>query len=410
VMCTVSLDSVESALKTDAVSAMVGHGSGGVREKNFFVHYEFPPYATNEIGRTTVGRRELGHGALAEKGLRAVIPKDFPFTIRLTSEVLESNGSSSMASVCGGTLALLDAGVPLSAPAAGVAVGLVQTGPDSRRGAVLLDILGLEDFLGEMDFKMAGTRTGVTALQADIKLADGLPLEVIREAADVGHKGVAKILDIMAEQGLAAPRTDKTNLPVNETLEVQAHKRARFMGPGGLNLKRLTSETGVQVTSSYEDVGVFRLFAPNAEAMAEAREMIGELLADDEAVPEYEFGAIIEVKVVEVAERGVFVEMHPGLPNVLIHVSQLSATKVSHPSALDIGVGQSMQVKYFGRDPVTGATRLSRKALLVASQAAVRTLNKAARKQPQQPPQEGQSASSRRSQPPKHNSNFAPRS
>jgi polyribonucleotide nucleotidyltransferase len=147
-----------------------------------FSHYEFPPYATNEIGRTTVGRREMGHGALAEKGLRAVIPKDYEFTIRLTSEVLESNGSSSMASICGGTLALLDAGVPLTHSAAGVAVGLVSQekigAADEMEYAVLLDILGLEDFIGDMDFKMAGTRTGMTALQADVKLAGGLPFNV----------------------------------------------------------------------------------------------------------------------------------------------------------------------------------------------------------------------------------------
>ena len=163
---------------------LVFHFSG-VKEKNFFLHYEFPPYATNEIGRIgSSGRRELGHGALAEKALKSVIPSDFPFTIRLTSEVLESNGSSSMASICGGSLALMDAGVPISHPAAGIAVGLVSRNNkveenDFKIGEheVLLDILGMEDYLGDMDFKLAGTRNGITALQADIKLP-GLPFEV----------------------------------------------------------------------------------------------------------------------------------------------------------------------------------------------------------------------------------------
>ncbi len=185
VLCTVALDSLESALKSDAISVV----TGGVKEKNFFLHYEFPPYATNEIGRPggAAGRRELGHGALAEKALRSVIPKDHEFTIRLTSEVLESNGSSSMATVCAGSMALMDAGIPILTPAAGVAVGLVTrnntTSNDGKNFEVgehnvLVDILGLEDYLGDMDFKMAGTRTGVTAVQADIKIP-GLPFHVI---------------------------------------------------------------------------------------------------------------------------------------------------------------------------------------------------------------------------------------
>ena len=182
VMCTVALDSLESALKSDTVSTLMG----GVKEKNFFLHYEFPPYATNEIGRMgPTNRREMGHGALAEKSLKPIIPSDYPFTIRLTSEVLESNGSSSMASVCGGSLALMDAGVPISTPAAGIAVGLVTQnniendahGFEIGQHKVLVDILGMEDYLGDMDFKIAGTRNGITALQADIKLP-GLPFQV----------------------------------------------------------------------------------------------------------------------------------------------------------------------------------------------------------------------------------------
>nr|CAI5850262.1 unnamed protein product [Callosobruchus analis] len=186
VFCTVTLDSHESAMKLDPLS--------GIKEKNFFVHYEFPPFATNEIGRMgPIGRREMGHGALAEKGLMSVLPHDFPFTIRLTSEVLESNGSSSMATVCGGSLALMDAGVPLTSPAAGVAIGLVTRYNEYQ---ILTDILGIEDYMGDMDFKIAGTRKGITALQADIKIP-GLPLKIVMESLQKAVDAKSSILSIM---------------------------------------------------------------------------------------------------------------------------------------------------------------------------------------------------------------------
>nr|CAI5850267.1 unnamed protein product [Callosobruchus analis] len=186
VFCTVTLDSHESAMKLDPLS--------GIKEKNFFVHYEFPPFATNEIGRMgPIGRREMGHGALAEKGLMSVLPHDFPFTIRLTSEVLESNGSSSMATVCGGSLALMDAGVPLTSPAAGVAIGLV-TRYNADKKAFLFQ--GIEDYMGDMDFKIAGTRKGITALQADIKIP-GLPLKIVMESLQKAVDAKSSILSIM---------------------------------------------------------------------------------------------------------------------------------------------------------------------------------------------------------------------
>nr|CAI5850264.1 unnamed protein product [Callosobruchus analis] len=185
VFCTVTLDSHESAMKLDPLSIL---------EKNFFVHYEFPPFATNEIGRMgPIGRREMGHGALAEKGLMSVLPHDFPFTIRLTSEVLESNGSSSMATVCGGSLALMDAGVPLTSPAAGVAIGLKK---EIEEYQILTDILGIEDYMGDMDFKIAGTRKGITALQADIKIP-GLPLKIVMESLQKAVDAKSSILSIM---------------------------------------------------------------------------------------------------------------------------------------------------------------------------------------------------------------------
>merc|ERR1712223_679112 len=298
VMCTVALDSLESALKSDAVSVLLG----GVKEKNFFLHYEFPSYATNEIGRMggPSGRRELGHGALAEKALKSVVPPNFPFTIRLTSEVLESNGSSSMASVCGGSLALMDAGVPLTEPAAGVAVGLVSRGNVESKDefylgqhAVLTDILGMEDYLGDMDFKVAGTRKGINALQADIKLP-GLPFEVVKEAMLKGDKGINKILDIM-EECIDAPRKDKSNLPLTDSLTIPITKRARFVGPGGVNLKKILTETGVQISTSPEDASKFNLFAPNNEAMQEAREIVKKLLESEQRLPEFKFGEVYEV-------------------------------------------------------------------------------------------------------------------
>ena len=344
VFCTVSLDSLEStALKVDPVSALMG----GTKEKNFFLHYEFPPYATNEIGRTgsASGRRELGHGALAEKALKAVVPKNHPFTIRLTSEVLESNGSSSMASVCGGSLALLDAGVPLVSPAAGVAMGLLSREKSNtsrindnssilqdhdREYVVLTDILGMEDYHGDMDFKLAGTRYGITALQADVKLP-GIPLNVVETALSKGHSAINKILDIMesSRENGSEPRESKHNWPVTEKVNVPAHKRARFLGSGGMNLKRLLAETGVQVTpeSGTEASTTWSLFAPNSEALTEAKEFIGGILAE-EKVPELEFGSIYPSIIREIRERGVMVELHPELPLVLVTNSQLDAKKV----------------------------------------------------------------------------------
>ena len=343
VFCTVALDSLEStALKVDPVSALMG----GTKEKNFFLHYEFPPYATNEIGRSgaAAGRRELGHGALAEKALKEVVPKDHPFTIRLTSEVLESNGSSSMASICGGSLALLDAGVPLISPAAGVAMGLVsreKSNSDAnthtsaensfnREYVVLTDILGMEDYLGDMDFKVAGTRSGITALQADIKLP-GIPFEVVQTAMTKGHSAISNILDIMenSREDKNEPRTNKVNWPVKEKIDVPAHKRGRFLGPGGMNLKKILAETGVQINpeSGTEASTTWTLFAPNSEAMSEAKEIIESIL-EEEKVPDLEFGSIYPSIIREIKERGVLVEIHPAMPLVFVTNSQLDAKKV----------------------------------------------------------------------------------
>ena len=331
VMCTVALDSLDSALKTDTISALLG----GVKEKNFFLHYEFPPYATNEVGRMTGsgGRRELGHGALAEKALKAILPTNWPFTIRLTSEVLESNGSSSMASVCGGSLALLDSGVPITEPAAGVAIGLLTHNNQNVDGEfqvgqyqVLTDILGMEDYFGDMDFKVAGTRSGITALQADIKIP-GLPFGIIQEALQKGRKGINQILDIM-EDCISEPAKGKSNWPITETMHVPITKRGKFVGPGGANLRKILTETGVQINQSPEDVSKFNIFAPNAEAMSEAKEILKKVLVE-ERIPDFEFGAAYQVTITEILDRGVFVQLHPEMKPIMIPNSQLDARKVT---------------------------------------------------------------------------------
>lgn len=335
------------------------------------LHYEFPGYATGDLGKGG-SRRELGHGALAERALRQVLPAGTQFTVRLTSEVLESNGSSSMASICGGSLALLDAGIPLSEMASGVAMGLVTRGGEQR---VLTDIMGMEDFLGDMDFKFAATRSGVCALQSDVKIR-GISLKVIEEAVEGGVEANHKILDIMAAC-IHTPREHKDCWPVSRRLEVPPHKRGKFLGPAGLNVKKITQDTGVQISAESE--GVWQLFAPNPEAMLEAETTIEEILAE-EKVPELQFGGIYTGKITEILDRGVMVQLHEQMSPVLLHNTQLSARKIQHPSVLGLKVGEELQVKYYGRDPATGQMRLSRKAIQISSAAAVKNLQDSAKR------------------------------
>uniref|UniRef100_T1IQL5 polyribonucleotide nucleotidyltransferase n=1 Tax=Strigamia maritima TaxID=126957 RepID=T1IQL5_STRMM len=350
VFCTLTFDSPESALRTDPVSAI----TGGIKEKNFMLHYEFPPYATKETGRIgPPGRRELGHGALAEKALIPIIPKKSPYTIRLTSEVLESNGSSSMATVCGGSLALMDAGVDVSGAAAGVAIGLITEPGDNVTKIgdyrLLTDILGIEDYFGDMDFKMAGTKQGITALQADIKL-EGLPMKIVSEAVSQAFEAKSEILKIMYNV-IKTPRKDtKENWPVSEKLDVPVHKRTKLIGLGGFNLRKIVAETGVTITPL--DETNYTIFAPSQTALNEAKEHIDKLLAQEKE-PELEFGAIYKAKIVEIRESGVMLILYPTMQPTLLHNSQLDQRKVSHPSALGLEVGQDLNVKYFGRDPVS---------------------------------------------------------
>nr|XP_057914566.1 polyribonucleotide nucleotidyltransferase 1, mitochondrial [Doryrhamphus excisus] len=373
VLCSVTFDSLESSVKTDIITTALS----GIKDKNFMLHYEFPPYATNEIGKMGgLNRRELGHGALAEKALRPVIPKDFPFTIRVTAEVLESNGSSSMASACGGSLALMDAGVPITSAVAGVAVGLISKSNPEKPTEILdyrllTDILGIEDYLGDMDFKLAGTNKGITALQADVKIP-GLPLRVVMEAIQQGTVAKREILGIM-NKCIPKPRAArKENGPVVENVHVPVSRRARFVGPGGYNLRRLQAQTGV--TISQVDEETFSVFAPTPGALSEAQDFISEICRDDQE-QQLEFGAIYTATITEVRDIGVMVKLYPNMSAVLLHNSQLDHKRIKHPSALGLDVGQQIQVKYFGRDPTDGRMRLSRKVLQSPAATVVKTLS-----------------------------------
>ncbi|KAF4802603.1 Polyribonucleotide nucleotidyltransferase 1, mitochondrial [Turdus rufiventris] len=325
VLCTVTFDSLESSVKSDVISTAVS----GIKDKNFMLHYEFPPYATNEIGKVTgLNRRELGHGALAERALKPVIPQDFPFTIRVTSEVLESNG------------------VPVSSAVAGVAIGLI-TKCSQGKGEIedyrlLTDILGIEDYYGDMDFKMAGTNKGITALQVDLKLP-GIPIKIVVEAIQQATAAKREILQIM-NQTLAKPRPNR-----------------KESGPV------------VGVTVSQLDEETYSVFAPTPGAMHEAREFIGEICKDDQEV-NLEFGAIYTATITEIRDSGVMVKLYPNMTPVLLHNSQLDQRKIKHPSALGLEVGQEIQVKYFGRDPTDGRMRLSRKILQSPASSTLKTL------------------------------------
>ncbi|HXU64942.1 MAG TPA: polyribonucleotide nucleotidyltransferase [Polyangia bacterium] len=319
-------------------------------EKRFLLHYNFPPFSTGETKPLRgASRREVGHGHLAERAIARVLPteKEFPYTIRIVSEILESNGSSSMASVCGGILSLMDGGVPIKTPVAGIAMGLIKEGD---RVAVLSDILGDEDHLGDMDFKICGTKTGVTAVQMDIKI-QGLTREILETALRQAREGRLFILGKMAE-ALAAPREDLSRYaPRIHTLQVKPDQIREIIGPGGKTIRGITAQTGVSI--EVEDDGTVHIASPDGIAVKKAIDIIKGLTTEPE-MGEFYMGVVKRL-----ADFGAFVEILPGTDG-LVHISELDAQRVR--TVQDIcKEGDEMLVKVIGIDRATGKIRLSRK-------------------------------------------------
>jgi polyribonucleotide nucleotidyltransferase len=323
----------------------------GLSRSNFLLHYNFPGYSVGETSRQMgPGRREIGHGKLAWRALQAVLPPatDFPYTIRIVSEITESNGSSSMATVCGSSLSMMDAGVPLKAPVAGVAMGLILEG---EKFAVITDILGDEDHLGDMDFKVAGTEAGITSLQMDIKVA-GITPEIMEKALAQAKAGRTHILGEMA-QALSAGRSEfSAHAPRIETMQIAVDKIREVIGSGGKVIRSIVEESGAKV--DINDDGVIKIASANAAAIAKARELIGAI------VDEPEVGRVYTGKVVKIMDFGAFVNFF-GKRDGLVHVSQLSNERVGHPKDL-LTEGQEVKVKLMGFDD-RGKVRLSMKVV-----------------------------------------------
>jgi polyribonucleotide nucleotidyltransferase len=324
----------------------------GETYKSFMLHYNFPPFSVGEVSPLrSPSRREIGHGALAERALLPVLPsnENFPYTIRIVSEVLESNGSSSMATVCGASLSLMDAGVPIKAPVAGIAMGLIL---EKEEVAVLSDILGDEDHFGDMDFKVAGTAEGVTAIQMDIKIR-GVSKEIMGCVLDQAREGRLHILEKMKET-ISEPRKDLSrHAPRIITLQVKQEKIRDIIGPGGKNIRSIVDQTGVKV--DVEDSGLVKLASPNYEAIEKAIYMIKRF------TQEVEVGSLYTGKVKRILGFGAIVELFPGTDG-LVHISQLAETHVKEVSDV-LKEGDEVLVKVLDIDP-QGRIRLSRKEAL----------------------------------------------
>jgi len=345
VMTLATLGTLGEAQEIDSLSP--------VDTKRYIHHYNFPPYSVGEV-RPLRGqsRREIGHGALAERALEPVIPAEetFPYTLRLVSEVLSSNGSTSMASVCGSTLALMDAGVPIKAPVAGIAMGLVTD--NSGRYKVLTDIQGTEDHLGDMDFKVAGTTEGITALQMDIKIS-GLSAEIMKEALEQARDARLAILNIMKET-IPQPRPElKDHAPRITTVNIPVDKIGALIGPGGKNIRALQEKTGTKI--DIEEDGTVYIAAVEGKGAKAAIEQI-EALGESP-----EIGRIYTGKVVRIESFGAFVEILPGTDG-LVHISQLDTERVNSVEDV-VGMGDEITVMITDIDPM-GKIRLSRQAVL----------------------------------------------
>ncbi|MBY6118882.1 polyribonucleotide nucleotidyltransferase [Mameliella alba] len=321
----------------------------GNYRSNFLLHYNFPPYSVGEVGRVgSPGRREIGHGKLAWRALQAVLPAatDFPYTIRVVSEITESNGSSSMASVCGGSLSMMDAGVPLKAPVAGVAMGLVLE-EDGSYG-ILTDILGDEDHLGDMDFKVAGTENGITSLQMDIKVA-GITPEIMKAALAQAKDGRLHILGEMAK-ALSSAGEFSVHAPRIETMQIPTDKIREVIGSGGKVIREIVEVSGAKV--DINDEGIIKIASPDGESIQKAYDMIYSIVAEPEE------GKVYKGKVVKIVDFGAFVNFF-GKRDGLVHVSQIENRRLNHPSDV-LKEGQEVYVKLLGFDD-RGKVRLAMK-------------------------------------------------
>lgn len=345
---------------TDEAQMIDGYG-GGETTKSFLLHYNFPPFSVGETGRFGgQNRREIGHGALAERSIFPVIPsqQEFPYALRVTSEVMESNGSTSMASVCAGVLALMDAGVPIKRPVAGISVGLVtehDEGGKLTRHTLLSDIIGSEDHFGDMDFKLCGTREGVTGFQLDLKLP-GISHELMKTAIDDAKRNRGLILDHMA-QTLAAPRTEMSKYaPRIETVTIPKDKIGLIIGPGGKTIKGIVAETGAEINVEEEGAhGLVHIYSNNAESLKRAKEIIQGM------TKEITVGEIYQGTVVSIKEFGAFVEVLPGKDG-LVHISELADARVNRVEDV-VKNGDVVWVKCIGVDD-KGRVKLSRKAAM----------------------------------------------
>ncbi len=332
--------------------------TGGTDEKRFILHYNFPPFSVGETGRTgSPGRREIGHGALAERSIAPVIPseREFPYAIRISSEIMESNGSSSMATVCAGVLALMDAGVPIKKPVAGISVGLV-TEYDANNNLVryqtMTDILGSEDHFGDMDFKLCGTDTGVTGFQLDLKLTS-LPHKILAEAIHQAKAARTIILGVMAG-AIAEPRKElSVYAPRIETVKIPVDKIGLLIGPGGKTIKGIVAETGAEI--NIEDDGSVHIYSNNGESLQRAKDIIQGM------TKEIEIGTTYHGTVVSTKEFGAFVEVLPGKEG-LVHISELADFRVNKTEDV-VRVGDAIWVKCIGIDD-KGRVKLSRRAAM----------------------------------------------
>jgi len=321
--------------------------TGGPGEKQFMLHYNFPPYSVGEVGRLgSTGRREIGHGALAERALREVLPEGYPYTVRLVSDIMGSNGSSSMASICVGSLALMDAGVPIRKPVAGISIGLVTSGTKSK---LLVDILGAEDHCGDMDFKVAGTRDGITVFQVDLKI-NGLSWDLVEAAFEKALKARLEILDFMATV-IPEPRSEMSpHAPRIEQLHIPVDKIGELIGPGGKVIRGITELSGAQI--DIEEDGTVSIFATSGESMELAVREVGKV------TEEAEEGKLYQGVVTGIKEFGAFVEILPGKDG-LVHISELADFRVKQVEDV-CKLGDTMWVKCIGIDE-RGRIKLSRR-------------------------------------------------